>query len=71
MMNYLMVLLRWFLNFRPLSCADNYTTVLSTVPGPRRPFVFKGHPAKELFYFVPGSGGLACGISTITHGSNL
>jgi len=25
----------------------------------------------ELFYFVPGSGRLACGISTITHNDYL
>jgi hypothetical protein len=71
MMNYFMAVLRWPLNFHPLSCVDNYTTVLATVPGPRKPLVFRGLGVRELFYFVPGSGRLACGISTITHGMNL
>ena len=71
MMNYFMAFLRWPLNFHPLDCVRNYTTVLATVPGPRKPLVFRGLCARELFYFVPGSGRLACGISTITHGMKL
>jgi len=71
MMKYFMTLLRWPLNFQPLKCVVNYTSVLATVPGPIKPLVFRGLSVRELFYFVPGSGRLACGISIITHGTKL
>ena len=70
-MNYLVSLMRIPLIYTPYKLAANYTTALSTVPGPKVPWVFEGLKVKELFYLVPGVGGVACGISAITHGDNV
>ena len=39
-MNYLVSILRIPLIFKPFKVAKNYTTALSTVPGPKEPWVF-------------------------------
>jgi hypothetical protein len=70
-MKYLVSLIRIPMVYKPLYLGANYTTALSTVPGPKVGWVFEGLKVKELFYMVPGVGGLACGISAITHGDNV
>ena len=75
MMKYFLFFLRPALNFKPWSVATNYFSVLSIVPGPKKPFKFaeKGDDGenievKSLAYFVPSQGRLANGISVITNG---
>ena len=78
MMKYFIVMLRPMLNFQPQGVARNYFTVLSIVPGPKRPFRFaiKGDDGenvrvRSLSYFVPGQGRVGNGISVITNGNKL
>ena len=70
-MKYFISSIRFIQCYFPKLIATNYTTVLSTVPGPKTAWKFKNLQVRELFYFVPGIGSLACGISVITHGDHV
>jgi len=67
MMNYFVGLLRWKMCFDWKRICNNYTTVFSCVPGPKKAWEFEGLKVKEVFYLVPGAGALGCGIGVITH----
>jgi WS/DGAT C-terminal domain len=45
-MNYLVSLMRLPLIYKPYKLGSNYTTALSTVPGPKVPWVFQGMKVK-------------------------
>jgi len=47
------------------------TLVVSNVPGPTSPFVYKGMRSKEIIGMIPGCGDLAFGISAISHYNTL
>lgn len=70
MMRYFVGVLRWKMCFDWKHICNNYTTVFSCVPGPRKDWVWKGHRIYDLFYLVPGAGALGCGIGVITHGDS-
>ena len=66
MMNYFISLLRWRMCFKWQRVCNNYSSVLSCVPGPRTNWVWCGLTLHELFYLVPGAAALGCGIGVIT-----
>lgn len=70
MMNYFVGLLRWKMCYDWKRICNNYTTVLSCVPGPKKGWEFEGLKVREVFYLVPGAGALGCGIGIITHDDN-
>jgi hypothetical protein len=70
MMKYFVGLLRWSMINDWKSICNNYTTVLSCVPGPKKGWVFGGLKVRQVFYMVPGVGRLGCGIGVITHEDN-
>ena len=43
------------------------TMIFSNVPGPKKPSKILGKDSKNMFFFVPGMGNLATGISIISH----
>ena len=67
MMNYFVGVLRYKMCFDWKRICNNYTCVLSVVPGPKKEWVFEGIKVKEVFALVPGAGALGCGIGVITH----
>jgi hypothetical protein len=67
MMNYFVGLLRYKMCFDWKRICNNYTTVLSVVPGPKQGWGFEGIKVRQVFYVVPGAGALGCGIGVITH----
>lgn len=67
MMNYFVGLLRYKMNYDWKRICNNYTMVLSCVPGPKRGWGFDGIMVREVFYLVPGAGALGCGVGIITH----
>ena len=79
MMKYFMFILRYPLTKSPETVARYYHSVLSMVPGPKKPFTFAIKDSggiedllvKDLVYFVPGLGRVSCGISAITNGSTI
>lgn len=48
---------------------DKLSMVFSNVPGPKTPYTFIGKKTKKIFFFVPGMGEVASGISIISHGN--
>jgi len=66
MMKYFVGLCRYFMIYDPKQICNNYTSVFSCVPGPRKAWILQGHKVREIFYFVPGAGALGCGIGVIT-----
>jgi hypothetical protein len=67
MMNYFVGILRYDMERNPRKICNNYTTVFSCVPGPKKPWCFSGLNVEELYYVVPGVGDLGCGIGVITY----
>ena len=69
MMRYFVGVLRWRMcfNWRPI--CNNYTMVLSCVPGPKKPLFFEGLRVHECYYLVPGAAALGCGVGVITYNS--
>jgi len=70
MMKYFVGLLRYKMVNDPSRICNNYTSVFSCVPGPKKPWVIQDVNVHEVFYFVPGAGALGCGIGVLTHGEN-
>lgn len=68
-MNYFVGILRFDMIHNPQKICNNYTTVFSCVPGPKKSWQFSGLNVNELFYLVPGAGDLGCGIGVITQGN--
>lgn len=68
MMKYMIGLLRYNMMYSPEYLCNNYTTVFSCVPGPRKQWVMQGLKVLENYYIVPGVGGLGCGIGVVTSG---
>lgn len=68
MMKYFVGMLRHKMVRSPQEICNNYTTVYSCVPGPKKSWTFDGLRVKEVFYLVPGVGALGCGIGVITQG---
>lgn len=71
MMNYFVSVLRYNMVNDPTIICNNYTTVLSCVPGPIKPWTFLGSKVQEIFYIVPGCGDLGAGIGVITQGGKV
>lgn len=71
MMNYFVSLLRINMVHDPKAICNNYTTVLSCVPGPMKAWRFCGGQVQEHFYIVPGVGDLGAGIGLITQGGKV
>jgi hypothetical protein len=67
MMRYFVGLLRWRMCYNWKPVCNNYTTVLSCVPGPKKPLYSRGLIIKEVFYLVPGAAALGCGIGVLIY----